>query len=66
MKNGAIIECPKQKQERLDEYKTLRKQVEDNADVLRRHDIDPNTLLKLLSQEIAVLEHQLSTASQNG
>ena len=44
---------------RLEEYEKSRVQIENNADVLRRHGISPEVLIKLLYREINALKYRL-------
>ena len=59
MEDQINVECSEEKKARLKEYEESLNQVKNNADVLRRHGINPDTLLKLLFREINVLTHQL-------
>ena len=65
MERRVDVESLEERKARLDEYKEHLSKIEAHADILRKHGINPDTLLKLLSRAINVLEHQLNIAGKN-
>lgn len=59
MEEGLEKESIEKAKARLDEYEKSRTQIKNKADVLKRHGINSEALIKLLSREINVLKQRL-------